>query len=101
MVSISLVSVLGIVPFARTFSSALEANFEGFLSALVRLTGHGSLVGRELVALDEETIDGDDIAVLEVDDITDVQIVDVDFDWLGFAVWSRARNINLAQIQIG
>ena len=60
------------------FSQTLNTGVYTLLAALVRLSSHGSLVGLELVALEDDTVHRDKHAVLEVNDITDVQVVDMD-----------------------
>ena len=51
------------------FSAALHADLNRLLSALVGLTGHGGLVGGDLVAGNEEAVDGNDFSVLQADDV--------------------------------
>lgn len=92
---VCLVGVLAVHALSLLLNSALEADFKGLLSALVGLTSHGSLVDKQLAALDEETVDGDDITILEADDVTDVQEVEVEFVGRDFAVGTGASNEDL------
>ena len=55
--------------------TALHANFVGFLSTFVTLTSHSCFVRGELVASEENTINGDFLSVLKDDDIADADEV--------------------------
>ena len=64
---------------------AVDALFDWLLLHLVGLASHGRLVERELRRLEEEAVDGDSHAVLDVDDVTDVEVVVVEGFFLTFA----------------
>ena len=80
---------------AKQFIAALKAGLVAVLEALVRLTGHGSLVASQVVGLNANTVDGDDITNLQVDDVTDMEEVDVELFSLTRAVWLKACHGNL------
>lgn len=92
---VCLVGVLAAHTFLKLLGSALKADFEGLLSALVGLTSHGGLVDEQLAALDEETVDGDDITILKADNVANVQVVEVEFFLRNFAVRAGAGDENL------
>lgn len=81
---VGLVSILAVHAFSGLLFSALEADVERFLSTLVGLSSHGGLIHEELLALNKETVDGDNITVLEMDDVTNVQMVEVKLGFGGF-----------------
>ena len=93
LVGLSLVNFL--VVNVTLLASTLNASVEGLLSALIRLTSHGSFVGGELVTREEDTIDGDQHTVTEVNDVTDVEEIDMDGEFSGIAIFARAGNSNL------
>ena len=62
-----------------------NAGSKGLLVTGIGFTSHGGLVGRQLVSGDAEAIDRDVHAVLEVNDVTNLQVVDMQFDVLGLA----------------
>ena len=55
--------------------TALHAYIVCFLPAFVTLTGHSCFVRGELVASEENTINGDFLSVLELEDITNTDVV--------------------------
>lgn len=76
-------------------SPALEAHLEELLDALIRLSSHGSLVSLDLVARDEDTVHGDDHAILEMEDVTAVEVVSVDFHFGGNSIVATTGDIDL------
>ena len=68
--------------------AAFEADVEGLFPTLVRLSRHGCLVGLKLAGVDDEAVDGDDKTVVQVDDVTDVQEVDMDLLVVGLSILS-------------
>ena len=51
----------------------------------VGLAGHGGLVAEQLRDLDQVAVDGDVHAVVDLDDVTDVEVVVVKHDHLAIA----------------
>lgn len=79
-------------------SLALEAHLEELLDALIRLSSHGSLVSLDLVARDEDTVHGDDHAILEMEDVTAVEVVSVDFHFGGNSIVATTGDIDVVVI---
>ena len=73
----------------------LKAGVDSLFSALVGLACHGSLVGCELIAADDEAVDRDDHAVPEMDNVTNMQIVDMERCWLDLSILVRSQNLHL------
>ena len=55
--------------------ATVPALFERLLLSLVRLTGHGGLVGLELVARENDTVDGGLNTDLELNDVSSHDVV--------------------------
>lgn len=86
-----LVSLLNLI-----FAGVLEAGhalLEGLLLHLVGLASHGGLIKGKLRSLEENAVDGDGHAVLDIDDITNVEVVVVE-DFL-LAVTEHAADVLL------
>ena len=69
--------LLGIAFLGLDFFLASHAVFQGIFSAGIRLSRHGSFVGGELLRLDDNTIDWDDESVLELNHISNMQLIDM------------------------
>lgn len=92
------VGVKGCVLVGRGVLGLLESLvlLVGDLFDGIRLSGHGRLVALEVVSSEVDTIGGDDITGLEVEDITDDDVVDGDED--SFTV---AEGLDLAIFLLG
>ena len=93
LVNIGLVEAFGILLLLPC-----SASLKCLLSAFVRFTRHGSLIGGKLVALNHNSINGNFHTVFQVHDIADVQEIDMDIVVLGLSLLIWARHSHLFTI---
>ena len=69
--------MLGVAFLGLDFLSASHAIIHRIFSASIRLSCHSSFVGRELLRLNDNTIDWNDESILELDHISNMQLIDM------------------------
>ena len=72
-----------------------KASVNSLLSALVRLSSHGSLIRGELIAADDEAVDRDHHTILEVENVTNVQMVHMEVKHLRLRLIVESRDLHL------
>ena len=95
MVRLSLVNLGLIKSFCILLLLPLFASLECLLSALIRLARHGGFIGRKLVALKHNSVYWDHHTILEVHDVSNVQVIDMDINVIGFSfvIWARHSHL--------
>lgn len=78
-------------------SASLNAGGKGLLVTGIGLTSHSGLVGRQLVGGDADTVDRDHHAVLEVDDVTNLKVIDMNGHVLGLALFVGSGHSHLIE----